>query len=446
VRLLRAYTGTLTRVVGEHIVLEAFTRTDAAGDTALQARFPVPLASNSSHALALRDRAPLNIADAEADPRLSDWAHGYARVRGYRSQVVVPLLHQADAIGTISVARREAGGFETDEITLIQTFADQAVIAIENARLFGELQNKAHAVAEAHAQTTEALEQQTATAEILRVISSSPTDVQPVFDAIVASAQALSGTGTSAVFRLRDDVITVAAADGVSPAWRAQYPRAITPGTVMGRAIIERHTLHVEDLESDPTYETAPGRLIGVRTILGVPTLRAVSWRPTSWYRGSTSGRRTHWRSRDAPEWRGAVPPWDSSRRPRRGQAREFERCELWTLDPQIAHRGTHPRQMVPHGCPQIEAARACLKAGQVRPDGAVADSAHPVAGAAALVDEDRLARDHLPLGRNRSGTLRSHRRGKKHGQHDEPVVGQGSTVTSTGQSVPSHCHRSFTT
>jgi two-component system, NtrC family, sensor kinase len=131
-----------------------------------------------------------------------------------------------------------------------------------------------HALAEAHAQTTEAREQQTATAEILRVISSSPTDAQPVFDAIVASVQALSGTGTSAVFRVHDDVITVAAADGVSPAWRAQYPRAITPDTVMGRAIIERHTIHAEDLDTDPTYETAPGRLMGVRTILGVPMLK----------------------------------------------------------------------------------------------------------------------------------------------------------------------------
>jgi signal transduction histidine kinase len=239
--------------------------------------WPRPVTAPSAACQAIRTQTLFQLTDVEnpsESVKLTPATLANLRARRSRSIVAVPMLWREEVIGAISVAHHEVNGFSDRDIELLTTFADQAVIAIENARLFAELQDKARALAEAHAQTTEAFEQQTATAEILRIISSSPTDVQPVFDAIVAGAQALSGTGTSAVFRVRDDVITVAAADGVSPAWRAQYPRAITPDTVMGRAIIERRTLHVEDFATDPTYETAPGRLIGVGTILGVPMLK----------------------------------------------------------------------------------------------------------------------------------------------------------------------------
>jgi GAF domain-containing protein/anti-sigma regulatory factor (Ser/Thr protein kinase) len=273
VRLLQAYTGSMTRVVGEQIELAAFTHTDAVGDTALQARFPVPLASNSAHALALRDRASLNVADAEADPRLSNWAHEYARVRGYRSQVVVPLLRQGDAIGTISVTRRESGGFETDEIALIQTFADQAVIAVENVRLFRELQAS-------NRDLTDALTRQTSTSEVLRVISRSQTDVRPVFAAILDCAVRLCEADLGAICRVENERLVIVDLEPNTPEARAilheTYPRPVDATSLTGRAAAEARVIHVPDTEdaSAPAHLTRVSERLGFRSQLSVPILR----------------------------------------------------------------------------------------------------------------------------------------------------------------------------
>src|SRR5262249_54923627 len=157
--------GALTRVAGNHIVLAALTTGDAANDAALRARFPLSLGATTPVGQAIRDRVSINVADAQGDAR---WPDGRinARIRGYRSLVAVPLIGHDEVVGAIAVTRREPGGFTDAEIALLQTFADQAVIAIENVRLFTELQQKNEALTQAHAQVTEALEQQTATNEI----------------------------------------------------------------------------------------------------------------------------------------------------------------------------------------------------------------------------------------------------------------------------------------
>src|SRR5262249_40788659 len=125
VRLLGGYGGTLTRVEGDEITLVAFTRSDEASDAATRARFPQPLHSAEGHAQAVRHRTTFNIVDVPADLRLAEAQRTSARLRGYRSLVLVPLLRHEEALGTLGVSRREPGGFTDDEIALLKTFADQ---------------------------------------------------------------------------------------------------------------------------------------------------------------------------------------------------------------------------------------------------------------------------------------------------------------------------------
>src|SRR5262249_26808636 len=138
-------------------------------------------------------------------------------------------------VGAIALARQEPGGFSERQVALIQTFADQAVIAIENVQLFTELQEKNRALTQAHAQVTEALEKQTATAEILRVISGSQTDVQPVFDAIIRSAVRLLGGFSGVVTLIVGDQLHLAALTSTNPsgdaAQKALWPRPVKEDT-----------------------------------------------------------------------------------------------------------------------------------------------------------------------------------------------------------------------
>src|SRR5215475_12465652 len=121
--------------------------------------------------------------------------------------VAVPMLRESDPIGAIVINRIEPGAFSDNEISLLQSFADQAVIAIENVRLFKELQEKNQALTQANAQVSESLEQQTATAEILRVISNSPTDIGPVFDAVLDRALTLCAASNGSLYQLDDGAL-----------------------------------------------------------------------------------------------------------------------------------------------------------------------------------------------------------------------------------------------
>src|SRR5205809_583616 len=154
------------------------------------------------------------------------------------------MLRAEKLLGTISIQRDEVRPFTDNHITLMETFADQAAIAIENARLLTELQTK-------NTDLTEALEQQTATSEILRVISSSPTNEQPVFEAIVESARRLCEANYSVVFLVEAGQLTLAAVRGVDAAGiaalRQAYPRPVARDTTSGRAVLDRQVVHLED-------------------------------------------------------------------------------------------------------------------------------------------------------------------------------------------------------
>ena len=269
VRLCRAERAFVFRFNGE-LLRVAATYNVSPERRAFAELHPIRPGRHAAGARAVLERRTVHIHDIQADPDYT-YPVGQADPASTRTVLAVPMLRVDEVLGVITIFRFEVSPFLDSQVTLLETFADQAAIAIENARLLTELQAK-------NASLSETLEQQTATSEILRVISSSPTDVQPVFDAIVASAQALTVADTSAVWVVQGDRVDVAAADGVSPTavaeWRAQYPRPASADTVMGRAILERRAVHSDDLAMDPDYQAAPGRLIGVRTILGVPMLR----------------------------------------------------------------------------------------------------------------------------------------------------------------------------
>ena len=276
VRLLHGYSSVLTRIAGDQIVLAALTSTDEVGDGIVRAHFPQSLHSDGEHALAIRSRVPLNIAETDIDARISNAGRAMAEARGIRSLIVVPMLHHDEAVGTIVVTRREPGGFNDGESALLQTFADQAVIAIENVRLFTELQQKNEALTQAHAQVTEALEQQTATSEILKVIASSPTDIEPVLDALVKSATRFCGAYDAIILLSEGDSLRLGAHHGPIPNPIGLLVPAV-PGTAAGRALLERRVFQVADLpaEVDEFPEgSAIARQYGYRTILSVPLLR----------------------------------------------------------------------------------------------------------------------------------------------------------------------------
>src|SRR5438128_2761609 len=198
---------------------------------------------------------------------------------GFRTVLVVPLMREGAVIGVINIRRLEVRAFTAKQIALVKTFADQAVIAINNVRLFRELQEKNLALTEAHAQVTEALEQQTATAEILRVISRSQTDVQPVFDTIARNALTWCDGLFSALFQFDGELIHHVAQHNFTPEALEQlhrtYPTRPTRALGSGRAILERAVAHILDIEVDPEYQHQTlSRAIGHRSSLSVPMLR----------------------------------------------------------------------------------------------------------------------------------------------------------------------------
>ena len=228
---------------------------------------PTPLRRSTINGRAVLDRETIHLSDILPllDTEFPD-ARPNIVLGGHRAVLAVPLLREGDAYGSITVFRRSAGLFSPNQVTLLEIFARQAAIAIENVRLFN--------------QTKKALEQQTATSEILRVISQSPTDVQPVFDTIVKSAVRLCEARFGAVFRLDGGLVHLAAHHNLSETLVAQwfhpfYPMPPNRGHVSGRTILAGAAVQVPDILADGEYLGAGTRRSGFRSLLGVPLLRS---------------------------------------------------------------------------------------------------------------------------------------------------------------------------
>src|SRR5262245_28006409 len=174
------------------------------------------------------------------------------------------MLRDGSPIGAINVARAQVGSFSENHIALLKTFADQAVIAIENVRLFTELEARNRDL--------------TATGEILRVISSSPTDLQPVFDVVAESAARLCEALDAAIFRRDGDILRLVGHHGPIPTGRiGKFTLPMNRGSYNGRCVIEGRIVHVADAQAEGgEFPAGSGfaRRLGFRTVLNVPLIR----------------------------------------------------------------------------------------------------------------------------------------------------------------------------
>jgi GAF domain-containing protein len=262
-RLCEAVDALIVRVVGD-------TLQDVAKYGAVPTPgYPLPITRGTPVGRAVSDRQTVYVHDltAEVEAEFPD-SKTRQQISGSRTCLAIPLLREGIPIGAIVIRRTEVRPFSEKQIALLKTFADQAVIAIENVRLFKELEDR-------NRQLTEALEQQTATSEILRVIARSPTDIQPVLDVVAQNAARLCEANDALIVRKMDDAVKVVAQYGPIPTLLGHPLSRGIPG---GRAILDRETVHVHDMMAEIDGEFRETKdlqeVSSSRTILAAPLLR----------------------------------------------------------------------------------------------------------------------------------------------------------------------------
>jgi GAF domain-containing protein len=249
---------------GDIVRSAAVADADPAGAEALRARTPLPLSREFITSAAILDRREVDLPDArEAPAELAVGARNFL-ASGYRAITVIPMMRGESAIGALDLLRRRLGPLSDKQLELLRTFANQAVIAIENTRLFNELR--------------ESLQQQTATADVLKVISRSTFDLTTVLDTLVNSAARLCHAQKANIALLRNDIVDYVAQVGF-PSDFLKYMQSlglkVQRGSVSGRAALEGKIIHVPDVLADPEFVLLDAQKVGgFRTALGVPLMR----------------------------------------------------------------------------------------------------------------------------------------------------------------------------
>jgi PAS domain S-box-containing protein len=271
-RLMSGFSGAVFRFIDGIAHLAAFTPTTPEADDVLKKTFPMPVANLLTQQNVLNGETN-QIVDTEAG---KEFQVRIARARGFRSIITTPLMHQGTAIGMISITRRETGRFAEHHVQLLRTFADQAVIAIQNVRLFDEVQAKTR-------ELEESLQQQTATSEVLEIISFSPADLAPVFDKMLENATRVCGAEFGSMVLVEDDSVRQAAlynAPAALAAVRANKVFRLHPQGLIATAIRTKTAVQVADVRTTTAYlERIPyavemAELGGARSLIVVPMLR----------------------------------------------------------------------------------------------------------------------------------------------------------------------------
>jgi len=229
--------------------------------------FPHPVRGSATGA-AISAGRPIQYPDALCDPDVPQYARRGAEIVGFRAFIMAPLLSEGRGLGAIFVGREMVGSFSDKEIALLKSFADQAVIAIENARLFNELRQRTDDL-------SEALEQQTATSDVLQVISRSSGGLEPAFNIMLENAIRICGAGFGTLFRFDGQYFHRAAGIGAPPALDELQALHIMPkpGTLLDLVLRTKGVAHTADDAANPN-PGAPTKLAGARSTLAVPMLK----------------------------------------------------------------------------------------------------------------------------------------------------------------------------